>query len=159
MLRSVGALTFGAFADRYGCKWPMIVALGLFVILELASGFCQTLPQFLAVRSLYGIAMGGKKIPKNSSLVFSAVTYIVQACMDRLPAQHCQISLTTREESFLGYIKTGTLLATYLPVYFTEPWFQRLVMAGGASSGSALFLRCLSWFSVGICPKHATSRH
>lgn len=38
----------------------MIVALGLFVVLELASGFCQTLPQFLAVRSLYGIAMGGK---------------------------------------------------------------------------------------------------
>ncbi len=60
MLRSVGALTFGAFADQYGAKWPMIVAMLLFVVLELASGFCQTLPQFLAVRSLYGIAMGGK---------------------------------------------------------------------------------------------------
>ncbi|OAQ60656.1 carboxylic acid transporter [Pochonia chlamydosporia 170] len=67
MLRSVGALTFGAFADRYGCKWPMIVALGLFVILELASGFCQTLPQFLAVRSLYGIAMGGMYGPAAST--------------------------------------------------------------------------------------------
>lgn len=63
MLRSVGALTFGAFADRYGCRWPMMVALALFVVLELASGFCQTLPQFLAVRSLYGIAMGGEHSP------------------------------------------------------------------------------------------------
>ncbi|KAJ5820191.1 hypothetical protein N7474_005782 [Penicillium riverlandense] len=59
MLRSVGAIIFGILADRYGRKWPMIVSLVLFIILELCSGFCQTLPQFLGVRSLYGIAMGG----------------------------------------------------------------------------------------------------
>jgi MFS family permease len=38
----------------------MIINLFLFIIFELASGFCNTLPQFLGVRSLYGIAMGGK---------------------------------------------------------------------------------------------------
>lgn len=59
MLRSVGALVFGAVSDRYGRKWPMIINLVLFIILELASGFCQTLSQFLGVRALYGIAMGG----------------------------------------------------------------------------------------------------
>lgn len=59
MLRSVGALIFGALSDRYGRKWPMIAALVLFIILELASGFANNLQQFLAVRSLYGIAMGG----------------------------------------------------------------------------------------------------
>jgi len=59
MLRSVGALIFGTVADRYGRRWPMIICLMLFVILELGTGFCNTLPQFLAVRSLYGIAMGG----------------------------------------------------------------------------------------------------
>jgi MFS transporter, SHS family, lactate transporter len=59
MLRSVGALIFGAISDRYGRKWPVIFNLALFIILELASGFCNTLPQFLGVRSLYGIAMGG----------------------------------------------------------------------------------------------------
>ncbi len=37
----------------------MITALVLFIILELATGFTQNLTQFLAVRSLYGIAMGG----------------------------------------------------------------------------------------------------
>lgn len=61
MLRSVGALVFGFLSDRYGRKYPMIINLFLFVILELASGFCNTLSQFLAVRSLYGIAMGGKE--------------------------------------------------------------------------------------------------
>ena len=59
MLRSVGALIFGSLSDRYGRKWPFIFNLFLFIIFELASGFCQTLPQFLGVRSLYGIAMGG----------------------------------------------------------------------------------------------------
>lgn len=59
MLRSVGAIIFGILADRYGRKWPMIINLFLFIILELCSGFCNTLPQFLGVRSLYGIAMGG----------------------------------------------------------------------------------------------------
>lgn len=59
MLRSAGALIFGVISDRYGRKWPMISNLALFIILELGSGFCQTLPQFLGVRALYGIAMGG----------------------------------------------------------------------------------------------------
>jgi SHS family lactate transporter-like MFS transporter len=60
MLRSVGAFFFGFLSDRYGRKWPVIINLLLFSVLELASGFCKTLPQFLGVRSLYGIAMGGK---------------------------------------------------------------------------------------------------
>jgi hypothetical protein len=38
----------------------MIACLCLFIVLELATGFTQNLRQFLAVRSLYGIAMGGK---------------------------------------------------------------------------------------------------
>jgi SHS family lactate transporter-like MFS transporter len=59
MLRSVGALIFGTIADRYGRKWPMIINLGFFVVLELGAGFCQNLSQFLALRALYGIAMGG----------------------------------------------------------------------------------------------------
>ncbi|KAI1916284.1 hypothetical protein LOZ58_003099 [Ophidiomyces ophidiicola] len=59
MLRSVGALIFGILSDRYGRKWPMIINLGFFVVLELGSAFCTSLTPFLAVRALYGIAMGG----------------------------------------------------------------------------------------------------
>jgi MFS transporter, SHS family, lactate transporter len=39
---------------------PVIINLVLFIILELGSGFTQTLGQFLGVRALYGIAMGGE---------------------------------------------------------------------------------------------------
>lgn len=59
MLRSVGSITFGIAADRWGRKWPFIVNNIMFIVLELGTGFCKTYPQFLACRALFGIAMGG----------------------------------------------------------------------------------------------------
>jgi MFS transporter, SHS family, lactate transporter len=59
MLRSVGSFIFGLWSDRYGRKWPFIWNNVLFIVLELATGFCQTYNQFLACRALFGIAMGG----------------------------------------------------------------------------------------------------
>jgi len=59
MLRSVGAIIFGIAADRYGRKWPFVINNLLFIVLELGTGFTQTYNQFLGVRALFGIAMGG----------------------------------------------------------------------------------------------------
>lgn len=59
MLRSVGALIFGISSDIYGRKWPFIICCLLFVVLEIGTGFVQTYKQFLGVRALFGIAMGG----------------------------------------------------------------------------------------------------
>ena len=38
---------------------PFIINNILFIVLELGTGFAQTYKQFLAVRALFGIAMGG----------------------------------------------------------------------------------------------------
>ena len=59
MLRSVGSIIFGLAADRYGRKWPFIINNILFIVLELGTGFCNTYNEFLGVRALFGIAMGG----------------------------------------------------------------------------------------------------
>ncbi|EGZ15969.1 hypothetical protein PHYSODRAFT_316090 [Phytophthora sojae] len=59
MLRSVGSIIFGIASDCYGRKVPFIVNNLLFMVLELATGFCQNYTQFLIVRALFGIAMGG----------------------------------------------------------------------------------------------------
>jgi SHS family lactate transporter-like MFS transporter len=59
MLRSVGAFIFGILSDAYGRKWPFIACCVIFIILEIGTGFVQTYTQFLAVRALFGIAMGG----------------------------------------------------------------------------------------------------
>ncbi|KAH7345101.1 major facilitator superfamily domain-containing protein [Rhizoctonia solani] len=59
LFRSLGAVIFGIISDRYGRKWPLVINLLLCSVLELGSSFVQTFQQFLALRSLFGIAMGG----------------------------------------------------------------------------------------------------
>lgn len=59
MLRIIGAVIFGLWGDRYGRKWPYIVNMFLLVVLQIGTGFVQTYKQFLGVRALFGIAMGG----------------------------------------------------------------------------------------------------
>ncbi|ORX39588.1 major facilitator superfamily domain-containing protein [Kockovaella imperatae] len=59
LFRSLGALIFGILGDRFGRKWTLVCNMILICVFELGSGFCNTYSQFLAVRSLFGIAMGG----------------------------------------------------------------------------------------------------
>ncbi|TDL17206.1 MFS general substrate transporter [Rickenella mellea] len=59
LFRPLGAVIFGILSDRYGRKWPLVINLGLCGVLQVGTGFVQTFSQFLAVRSLFGIAMGG----------------------------------------------------------------------------------------------------
>lgn len=46
-------------SDRFGRKWPLVANLVLVAVLELGAGFVQTFQQFLVLRSLFGIGMGG----------------------------------------------------------------------------------------------------
>ncbi|VDC07762.1 unnamed protein product [Peniophora sp. CBMAI 1063] len=50
---------FGIISDRFGHKRPLVCNLILIVAFELGTGFVQSFPQFLAVRSLFGVGMGG----------------------------------------------------------------------------------------------------
>jgi SHS family lactate transporter-like MFS transporter len=58
--RPVGAFIFGRLADRFGRKPTLMWNILAFSILEAASGFAPTLWTFLALRLLFGIAMGGE---------------------------------------------------------------------------------------------------
>lgn len=59
-LRPVGALIFGMLADRFGRRGPLMANVIYFSIIELLSGFSQTYTQFLILRALFGIGMGGE---------------------------------------------------------------------------------------------------
>ncbi|KAJ4298261.1 Carboxylic acid transporter, partial [Kalmusia sp. IMI 367209] len=59
MFRPLGAAIFGLAADRFGRKWPFIANDVLLIFFELGTGFCNTYSTFLAVRALFGFAMGG----------------------------------------------------------------------------------------------------
>jgi SHS family lactate transporter-like MFS transporter len=60
VLRPVGAFLFGAMADRYGRKTPLIVNLILFSIIEMATAFAPTFHSFLIIRAAFGVVMGGQ---------------------------------------------------------------------------------------------------
>ncbi|CAG8551856.1 3625_t:CDS:2 [Dentiscutata erythropus] len=60
LLCPVGALIFGILADKYGRKYPLIADIILYSVVELASGFAPNFHVFVALRAIFGIAMGGK---------------------------------------------------------------------------------------------------
>ncbi|KAJ5090756.1 hypothetical protein N7532_009440 [Penicillium argentinense] len=59
LLRSVGAAFFGLAGDKYGRKWPMVLNMVILGVLQVATIYSYTFQQFLAVRSLFGLFMGG----------------------------------------------------------------------------------------------------
>jgi SHS family lactate transporter-like MFS transporter len=60
MLRPLGALIFGWIADRFGRRIPLMIDVGLYSTLELATAFAPNLTVFLIIRALFGVAMGGE---------------------------------------------------------------------------------------------------
>ena len=59
-MRPVGALIFGAMADRYGRRRPLMVNVLFFSTIELLCGFAPNFTVFLILRMLFGIGMGGE---------------------------------------------------------------------------------------------------
>jgi SHS family lactate transporter-like MFS transporter len=59
-MRPLGAFIFGRLADRYGRKPILMIDILLFAALEFLSGLMPTLATFLAMRALFGVAMGGE---------------------------------------------------------------------------------------------------
>jgi hypothetical protein len=59
LLRSVGAIAFGLAGDKWGRKWPMVANMIILGLLQIATIYSRTFNEFLAVRSLFGLFMGG----------------------------------------------------------------------------------------------------
>ena len=58
--RPLGALIFGRLADRYGRRPILMLDVVLFSLFELATAFSTSLTMLLALRFLFGVAMGGE---------------------------------------------------------------------------------------------------
>jgi len=59
LLRSIGAAMFGLAGDKWGRKWPMVFNMIILGVLQIATIYSSTFQQFLAVRALFGLFMGG----------------------------------------------------------------------------------------------------
>src|ERR1035437_9013249 len=58
--RPVGAVLFGLLADRYGRRPVLMANILSFSAIELACAFAPSLGALLALRALFGLAMGGE---------------------------------------------------------------------------------------------------
>lgn len=58
-MRPVGAIAFGALADRYGRKIPLIACVLYFSAMTVCSGLAPNFGLFVLARAAYGLGMGG----------------------------------------------------------------------------------------------------
>ena len=58
-MRPVGALLFGALADRFGRRKPLMACVAFFSLVTIGTGLAPTYAVFVVMRALYGIGMGG----------------------------------------------------------------------------------------------------
>lgn len=99
LLRSVGAAFFGLAGDKFGRKWPMVINMLVLGLLQVATIYARTFNQFLAVRSLFGLFMGGvygnaiamalENCPVNARGLMSGILqqgystgYVLAACVN-----------------------------------------------------------------------------
>jgi SHS family lactate transporter-like MFS transporter len=102
MLRPLGALIFGWFADKYGRRIPLMIDVGLYSVLELATAFAPNLAVFIVLRALYGIAMGGEW-GLGAALA-----------MEALPAEKRGLFSGILQEGYsVGYLLAGALYFAY----------------------------------------------
>lgn len=82
-LRPVGAVLFGWLGDRYGRRVPLMIDVGVYSLVELLTAFSPNIFTFIALRAVYGIAMGGEwglgaalameALPPNKRGLFSGI--------------------------------------------------------------------------------------
>jgi SHS family lactate transporter-like MFS transporter len=60
MLRPVGALIFGRLADRFGRRVPLMANILIYSFVELLTAFSPNYEAFIALRAVFGVAMGGE---------------------------------------------------------------------------------------------------
>lgn len=126
MLRPLGALIFGWFADKYGRRIPLMIDVGLYSVLELATAFSPNLTVFITLRALYGIAMGGEW-GLGAALA-----------MESLPAEKRGLFSGILQEGYsVGYL----LAAVVLAVLYVHIGWRGMFIIGVLPAALIFFIR------------------
>ncbi|KAJ3763524.1 carboxylic acid transporter [Lentinula raphanica] len=131
LFRSVGAVLFGIISDRYGRKYPLVLNLLLVSVLELGAGFVQTYSQFLAVRSLFGIGMGG---------IWGLAA---STALENLPVETRGLASGVLQQGYaVGYLIAAVINLTLVPEQ-PHSWRALFWCAAGISAFAAVIRLCL----------------
>jgi len=106
----IGAVLFGYLADRFGKKNIIIITLLLFSISNLALALTTNLSQFLLVRFITGIGLGGE-LPVATTIIADSFS------------GHKRSRMLILVDSFwaIGWIIASLLAFLFMPVYGWRP--------------------------------------
>ncbi|KIS70048.1 uncharacterized protein UMAG_05122 [Mycosarcoma maydis] len=125
LFRSVGAAVFGILSDRYGRRYPLVANLLLIAAFSLGTGFVQTYPQFLVLRSIFGCLMGG---------IWSQATAVA---LENMPvAPRGLFSGILQQGYAVGYLLAASVNLSW--VQRTNNWRILFFLSSGLSALAAL---------------------
>src|SRR5581483_2823520 len=149
LFRPVGAVIFGMLADRYGRRLPLMANVVYFSLIELLSGFSQTYLQFLVLRALFGIGMGGEwgvgaslaleQSPRKWRGVLSGILqsgYSIGYLLAALAARAVLPSLGWRWMFWLGALPALLALYIRMKVPESEAWREHRAGSVGEMIGA-----------------------
>ena len=120
---SLSQVIFGLISDRFGRKWPLIINLLIISSLSLGCSFVQTYQQFLAVRSLFGVGMGGIWGLASAS------------ALENLPVEARGLASGIMQQGYAG----GYLIAAIANLYLVAhtSWREQFRTSAGISAFAA----------------------
>jgi SHS family lactate transporter-like MFS transporter len=124
--RPVGAFIFGALADRYGRRLPLMIDLVFYSLLEVLTGLAPNYWSFMVFRALFGIGMGGEW-GVGATLA-----------MEKVPAKYRGLLSGMLQEGYaVGNLLASACAFLVLPRYGWRPMF----FIGGLPALLAIFVR------------------
>ena len=121
---------FGVLSDRFGRKWPLVINLLLCAAFELGAGFATSFRAFLALRSFFGVAMGG---------VWGLAS---ATALENLPVEARGLGSGVLQQGYaFGYL-IAAVMNLYLVPHSSHTW-RTLFWTSAGISVFAAFIRAL----------------
>ena len=173
-MRPLGALFFGALADRYGRKHLLILCVLYFSLLTVLTGLAPNYLFFVICRALYGIGMGGywgigasyamESSPRRFRGILSGMIqsgYPMGYLLASVAMQTVAPIFGWRSVFFVGAPVAVLVVVLTLFAPESEAWKQHRPTSMGQIFNSlihhkAIFLYLLLMMSVLLCLSHGT---
>ena len=173
-MRPIGAFFFGALADRYGRKGPLMLCVLYFSVCTVLTGVAPSYVFFVVCRALYGIGMGGywgigasyamESSPRRFRGVLSGLMqsgYPMGYLLASVAMQTLAPSLGWRSVFFVGAPVAVLIVILTLFAPESEAWKQNRPASMGQIFGSlvqykGIFFYLLLMMSIMLCLSHGT---
>jgi SHS family lactate transporter-like MFS transporter len=132
-MRPVGAFVFGLLADRFGRRVPLMVNVVFYALISMLSGLAPSFEAFLALRMLFGIAMGGEW-GVGASLALESASPRIRGLLSGLLQEGYAVG------NLLAALAFRMVYVPFHTVYPEDAW-RALFLLGGLPALLSLYIR------------------